>query len=368
MKKNTIKDAMCLAARHDGECLSSEYVSAVTKMSWRCSCGHVWWAHYNNIKQGKWCPRCSRNIRVTIEDAQLLAAFLRGKCLSSYVINARTKLSWQCSEGHTWDAAYYSIKDGTWCPTCGGRQKKTIDDCKKLAEMSGGECLSVAYSGAHEELVWKCGHGHAWSACYSSIQQGSWCPSCSGNIKHKLQDCCDEATLRGGKCMSSVYKNAFSLLLWTCGLGHMWYANFDNTKNKGKWCPQCSSGKSQRLLADILKYIFPNYRHHYNYRGFDWLTSNSRTQELDIFIEHAETNFSLAVEYDGAQHFKPIRFGGSEKEAVKRFKHTQFLDDLKNSHIASHPKDVQYFVRFNYLDELNFESVILKLRNSKIPM
>jgi hypothetical protein len=72
-----------------------------------------------NIKIGKWCPFCSRTAKGTIEEMQALAAKNGGKCLSTRYINARTKLKWQCAEGHTWMAIPSSIKNlKSWCPDC----------------------------------------------------------------------------------------------------------------------------------------------------------------------------------------------------------------------------------------------------------
>lgn len=32
--------------------------------------------------------------------------------------NCDEKLLWQCEKGHQWEASYYSIQNGTWCPMC----------------------------------------------------------------------------------------------------------------------------------------------------------------------------------------------------------------------------------------------------------
>ena len=57
--KHTIEDMRKWAAVHGGECLSSEYVNAKTKLLWRCSCGYEFWAMPTNVQRGKWCRKCS---------------------------------------------------------------------------------------------------------------------------------------------------------------------------------------------------------------------------------------------------------------------------------------------------------------------
>jgi hypothetical protein len=47
-----------IASDRDGKCLSEEYINATTKITWECSEGHIWDAIPNNIKRGSWCPHC----------------------------------------------------------------------------------------------------------------------------------------------------------------------------------------------------------------------------------------------------------------------------------------------------------------------
>lgn len=58
---------------------------------------------------------------------QELAKSRGGKCLSDKYINNRTKLRWQCNEGHIWKSTPNSIKNGSWCPICSRR--KSNKDC-----------------------------------------------------------------------------------------------------------------------------------------------------------------------------------------------------------------------------------------------
>jgi len=88
------------------------------------------------------------------------------------------KVRWRCAEGHEWDAAPKAVKRGTWCPTCGGRQRLTIQDMHKLAKERGGRCLSHIYVNNQIHLLWECKRGHQWEAVPMSIRQGTWCPTC----------------------------------------------------------------------------------------------------------------------------------------------------------------------------------------------
>ena len=78
--------------------------------------------------------------KIFIEDCHKLAELKGGKCLSTQYVHCHFKNTWQCSEGHIWDASYTRIQSGCWCPECNGSKKIYIEDCQKLAELKGGKC------------------------------------------------------------------------------------------------------------------------------------------------------------------------------------------------------------------------------------
>lgn len=73
---------------------------------------NTWCPECSRIKQ------TGRSQPYTIEDMQELAEKHNGKCLSLVYINSKTKLEWKCSENHTWFATPSDIKNGHWCPEC----------------------------------------------------------------------------------------------------------------------------------------------------------------------------------------------------------------------------------------------------------
>jgi len=55
---------------------------------------------------------------------QEIAIARGGYCLSTEYINNKTKLSWECNEGHTWMARPSDVKNnGTWCAVCAHRNR-----------------------------------------------------------------------------------------------------------------------------------------------------------------------------------------------------------------------------------------------------
>ncbi|MCP4130769.1 MAG: hypothetical protein GY754_07290 [bacterium] len=247
-KKLTIEEMRRMARKRGGRCLSKEYIDTGTKLKWECKEGHTWETAPSSIRTGTWCPECAWkksvfNKRIlTIEDMQERAKKRGGKCLSRTYTDARTKLKWECSEGHTWETAPMNIQKGSWCTVCAGCIKLTIEEMRSIAKARGGKCLSEEYKDANTKLKWECKEGHTWQAIPANVKRGTWCAVCRHRKKYTIEDMQNIAKERGGKCLSKTYKNIFAKLKWKCKEGHTWEAVPSNIKN-GRWCPVCAINK-----------------------------------------------------------------------------------------------------------------------------
>lgn len=136
-------------------------------------------------------------------------------------------------------------------------QKITIKDCKEIARMRGGECLSISITNTKEKLKWRCTHGHEWESRIDHIRSGSWCPVCArSKTAQKRRLGMDEMRQlvhdKGGQCLSEVYTNNNTHLEWQCSEGHRWKAKPSNIK-LGKWCPYCA-GVKKKSIEEIQAY------------------------------------------------------------------------------------------------------------------
>ena len=178
-RKNDIGIYQKIALQHGGKLLTNEYINNHAPMKWKCSKGHIWQAPGNRVQcDGSWCPYCSLKIKHTIEDMRQLAKKRRGRCLSSFYVNNKTKVKWQCSKGHVWMSKPNSVISGYWCPECAGKLKHTIEKMQSLAKSHGGKCVSSAYKNSRTPLKWQCKAGHTWNAKPMGIVQGQWCRAC----------------------------------------------------------------------------------------------------------------------------------------------------------------------------------------------
>jgi hypothetical protein len=197
-------------------------------------------------------------MRYDIMDMHEVALLKNGKCLSKEFIDQYAPLKWMCKKGHTWDAGYYMIQRGRWCPQCirDVIKEEYLEEIKQIAKSKGGKCLSDVYENNHTHLKFQCKNGHVWMAKSNNIKTGWWCPQCSGNAKRTLKEFQEVAKQKGGKCLSTVYVNIDTKLKWQCGEGHEWMATPYSVEKKS-WCPFCAwkeAGKHFKQHEGILKY------------------------------------------------------------------------------------------------------------------
>ena len=234
---------MALARKRGGWCVSTLYVNSAVPLLWECARGHQWSAVPASIRKGTWCPDCAGVRRLTLEQMSEIAKSRGGTCLSNRYRNTATKLEWRCSTGHEWSATPLQVRKGHWCPFCARVAPLNLPALQRIAAQKGGCCLSHVYVNSSHPVRWKCSVGHEWMARAHSIRAGNWCPVCAHNQRLKLEEMRQTAKERGGRCLSTSYKNASTPLLWVCIHGHQWKACPANVKGgprrKGSWCRVC---------------------------------------------------------------------------------------------------------------------------------
>ena len=192
----------------------------------------------------------------TIEAMRRLAEARGGHCLSVEYVNQRTPLRWACAEGHVWDAAPSMVKGsqkrlGTWCRICATRvsaQKRmsSPEEMQRLAEEHGGSFASSEYLGSQVKHRWKCSQyprHPEFAMIPNAVQQGQWCPECSGNAAPTFEVLSDLARGKhpSARCLSTDYKNSSTPLQWQCGVdGHPPFSlSYRSVKHDGSWCELC---------------------------------------------------------------------------------------------------------------------------------
>ena len=115
-------ELMChVAKEHGGECLShfDDYVNTSSKLNFKCKKGHRFTKTYDNMQwKETWCHSCKVGKR-SISDMKDIAAKYDGECLSTEYKNLITPLQWKCKKGHVFTRKAQYIYNGKgFCMKC----------------------------------------------------------------------------------------------------------------------------------------------------------------------------------------------------------------------------------------------------------
>jgi hypothetical protein len=209
-----------------------------------------------------------------------------------------------------------------WCNKCSakiGAKKRclTIEECQKVAQERGGECISTEYVNCDVKLKWRCSENHEWMAVFYHIKNyNAWCPHCVGTAKLTIEECQKVAQERGGECLSTEYKNNNTKMKWRCSENHEWMAIFSSIKTCKSWCPKCSSGRSEELCRELFE----------TWTGRDF--KKVRPKWLDgLELDGYAKSINMAFEYQGAQHYKYVPH--FHRNGIQEFKAQQERDRKK---------------------------------------
>ena len=253
------------------------------------------------------------------------------------------------------------------------RSRFRIQELSALADSMGGKLLSDHFASTKEKLLWECQLGHTWESSSESVErQGTWCPTCAGNLPKTIDELRAIAEARGGKLMSQSFSNVDAAYDFECSRGHQFSNRYTHVVGRGQWCPTCNKGsKSEELARVAFQHVFgvpfPKKRP-------EWLRNDRGSQmELDGFAEVLR----IAFEYQGIQHFSKSFFGASVKQRIKDDK--KKLELCRNHQVklfyltyeVNHQDFVQEIKRqclefeietsgLNFTDEVDFDKAYIR--------
>lgn len=351
------------------------YTNNRTKIEIICHIHGSFWQTPGMHLSGNGCPECAPNMKSTTERFIKKAKEIHGDRYDHSeveYINSKKKVKIICRKhGPFWQTPGGHL-GGQGCPECGGVKRPTTEEFKKKAvDVHGNkhDYSKVKYTNKDEKVEIICPiHGTFWQTPHSHLS-GQGCPECGGTKKLTIEDAQKEAELKNGVCLSKVYKNCCTKLLWRCIDGHEFWMTLKDVNrdrkdvNSGRWCPKCHSNMGEEIVRayfeKMFEVLFPNTKP-------KWLNG----LELDGYNE----DLGIAFEHQGPQHYKQNNHFHKTKED---FINTQKRDDLKRNLCKKHGvmlfeiPDVLNIIDLNELpklldDALRSKNIIPKMSPYKI--
>lgn len=209
-------------------------------------------------------------------------------------------------------------------------KKLTTKEIKeRICSIEGNKYeLLSEYVGANTKIKIKhVACGHEYEVRWDNFQQGRRCPKCTGGINYTNEEIVQKMYELVGEeytKLDDTYincKTKFPIRHELCG--HEYEVSWDHFQ-KGNRCPKCNQSKGEKEVAEYLtnhnisfatQVRFDDCRH-------------KKSLPFDFGIVDNDKKIIALIEYDGEQHFEPVKaWGGEEK-----LKLTQLRDSIKNDY------------------------------------
>lgn len=134
----------------------------------------------------------------------------------------------------------------------------------------------------------------------------------------------------------TIYKNKRNLVIVTCPI-HGDYETKAEVLLKGCGCPKCKSSKGEDTIETWLIQNNINYSTQKTFKGCEY----NKRLKFDFYL----IDYNLCIEYDGEQHFKPIKYWGG----IEGFKERVIKDTIKNEYCKNNNISL---LRISYKDNI----------------
>jgi very-short-patch-repair endonuclease len=248
---------------------------------------------------------------------------------------------------------------GAGCPTCyrETRRHNTDKFIEKAKKIHGDKYSydNVDYKGDGVRVNITCPKHGDFPQSPNSHLRGYGCQDCYfESLRHNTDKFIENAKkVHGDKYTydNVDYKTAMIDVNITCPI-HGDFPQPPNRHLQGSGCPKCSESKGESIIAQLLNTLEIQSVRQKKFEDCKNLKVGRYCSRLSFDFYLPE--FNAVIEYDGLQHYKPVkRFGGEET-----FKKTQIYDEIKNKYCKDNGIKM---IRIPYT--IKFDDILPLLKN-----
>lgn len=278
--------------------------------------------------------------------------------LTEYTVNDK-KVKCKCLiDGFEWDATPHSLLGGHGCPECYRKRENRRTNEEFVSELKAKHPNIIPleqFTLASKNIMLKCSIcGYEWQTSPNVLlnREYSGCPKCINHAPVSEEEMID----RLSKCNPYVkYIDGYNGILphanFEClKCGHKWSTS-TNSVLHGRGCPKCNISHGEKEIIRILNSLKIDYKFQYKFDD----CKNNRCLPFDFFIPSK----NLCIEYDGIQHFTPVRFSkkSTEEEIKNSFESLKMRDEIKNAYCKDNDINL---IRIPYTEYNNIENILNK--------
>ena len=277
--------------------------------------------------------------------------------LSTEYKSNSTKMLFKCKCGNQFKKTFAKFKDAgqMTCPQCATNRSPQCQPISnkaflsKVIEQVEYEYLFLeSYVNARTKIKVR----HNVCGCEYSVtpdkflKQKRRCPKCNGGVWKTEEDFKKEILIKfnGDYELVGRYRGARTrTTLKHLSCGHIFEVSPDSFLRDLSACHKCNTSVGERKIIEILEGMGIKYKYHPKFKGLKGHT-------FDFLLKDSKGTM-LIIEYDGIQHFKPVKYYGGEP----KFKIQKLRDEAKNRFCEENDIKLK---RIPYWDFNNLETIV----------
>lgn len=228
-------------------------------------------------------------------------------------LGSQTKFNIICPKGHKFDITWNNFQQGKRCPICAGNKKMSDDDIKNKVNKLGLKLLSIKRN-HNMQLEIKCDKDHISNIQYGNLMDRKICPVCSRErTKVSKERVLDFLKNKGYGWISGDYIDNNSNIQLKCEKGHIFTSYWRLLNSGNGCCPICHGNRSigEKEVADLILSIY-NGTVIFNDRQNIINPKTGYYLELDIYIPE----LNKAIEYNSTWTHRDIETKYKDEQKI----------------------------------------------------
>lgn len=350
-----------------------EYVNSDTKVTIICPIHGVFkQTPYLHYKVGCGCPSCGINTTAqkrAIGTKKFIekALIVHGNKYGYSKVDYKTKKDKVCItcpiHGDFWQEPYNHLH-GSGCPICGiqatanKNRKDTESFIARSRQVHGNRYVydKTIYVSNHKKVIITCREHGDFLQEPSNHINGAGCPMCKGELITKRQTKTIDDFIKEANDVHGVGTYDYKLVKYTGGHAkvdiicpkHGIFSQMAYSHLQGVGCPHCCCSKGENKTSIFLDACNVDYIRQYKITPND-LFCETKSFFVDFYIP----KYNCFIEFNGMQHYTPIRHFGGER----KFKKQQERDLALRQYCERHKIKL---IEISYLDYDNIETILSK--------
>ena len=262
--------------------------------------------------------------------------------------NNKTKVSIICKKHGIFDQSPNSHLSGHGCFICAN--KNDISNfIKKSTEIYGDlyDYTNSIYKNINSNIKIKCKiHGEFITKPSYFLYEKNGCPYCSKNRYKDL----DFFIADANKIHNNKYKyelinnlNKLSYINIICPIHGKFIQRISSHIGGKNGCPNCNESKGELKISKFLDKNGIKFKRQFTFEK----CKNKQNLPFDFYL----IDYNICIEYDGEQHFNPIKYFGGPKRMQK----IKLNDSIKNKFCSDYGIKI---IRISYLNYDKIESYL----------